>query len=119
MRKIEPERIKRAARIYASNQEASRALVIRPGQFQPALPALQNRDPYARKRRRREEFYRQRDGDLLEISTSTCKRSRRLEEVHRPQLNRHRISHSVSGELVDFSSANSPLFCSNPRTDLY
>ena len=33
MRKIEPERIKRAARIYASNQEASRALGIAPGSF--------------------------------------------------------------------------------------
>ena len=33
MHKIEPERIKRAARIYASNQEASRALGIAPGSF--------------------------------------------------------------------------------------
>ena len=67
MRKIEPERIKRAARIYASNQEASRALGIAPGSFSRLCRLYNIETPYARKRRRREEFYRQRDGDLLDI----------------------------------------------------
>ncbi len=67
MRKIEPERIKRAARIYASNQEASRALGIAPGSFSRLCRLYNIETPYARKRRRREEFYRQREGDLLDI----------------------------------------------------
>ena len=67
MRKIEPERIKRAARIYASNQEASRALGIAPGSFSRLCRLYNIETPYARKRRRREEFGRQRDGDLLDI----------------------------------------------------
>lgn len=67
MRKIEPERIKRAARIYASNQEASRALGIAPGSFSRLCRLYNIETPYARKRRRREEFYRQRDADLLDI----------------------------------------------------
>ena len=65
--KIEPERIKRAARIYASNQEASRALGIAPGSFSRLCRLYNIETPYARKRRRREEFYRQRDADLLDI----------------------------------------------------
>ena len=67
MRKIEPERIKRAARIYASNQEASRALGIAPGSFSRLCRLYNIETPYARKRRRREEFYRQRASDLLDI----------------------------------------------------
>ena len=67
MRKIEPERIKRAARVYASNQEASRALGIAPGSFSRLCRLYNIETPYARKRRRREEFYRQRDGDLLDL----------------------------------------------------
>ncbi len=67
MRKIEPERIKRAARIYASNQEASRALGIAPGSFSRLCRLYNIETPYARKRRRREEFFRQRNADLLDI----------------------------------------------------
>ena len=67
MRKIEPERIKRAARIYASNQEASRALGIAPGSFSRLCRLYNIETPYARKRRRREEFFRQREADLLYI----------------------------------------------------
>ena len=67
MRKIEPERIRRAARIYASNQEASRALGIAPGSFSRLCRLYNIETPYARKRRRREEFYRQREVDLLDI----------------------------------------------------
>lgn len=67
MHKIEPERIKRAARIYASNQEASRALGIAPGSFSRLCRLYNIETPYARKRRRREEFYRQREADLLDI----------------------------------------------------
>lgn len=67
MRKIEPERIRRAARIYASNQEASRALGIAPGSFSRLCRLYNIETPYARKRRRREEVFRQRGGDLLDI----------------------------------------------------
>ena len=67
MRKIEPERIKRAARIYASNQEASRALGIALGSFSRLCRLYNIETPYARKRRRREEFFRQREADLLDI----------------------------------------------------
>jgi hypothetical protein len=55
MRKIEPERIERAARIYASNQEASRALDIAPGSFSRLCRTYGIETPYARRRRRREE----------------------------------------------------------------
>ena len=58
MRKIEPERIERAARIYASNDEASRALGIAPGSFSRLCRRYQIETPYARKRRRRQEWYR-------------------------------------------------------------
>lgn len=67
MHKIEPERIRRAARIYASNQEASRALGIAPGSFSRLCRLYNIETPYARKRRRREEVFRQRGGDLLDI----------------------------------------------------
>ena len=55
MRKIDPERIERAARIYASNQEASQALGIAPGSFSRLCRAYAVETPYARKRRRRQE----------------------------------------------------------------
>ena len=55
MRKIEPERIERAARIYASNQEASQALGIAPGSFSRLCRAYAIETPYARRRRRRQE----------------------------------------------------------------
>ena len=80
MRKIEPERIKRAARIYASNQEASRALGIAPGSFSRLCRLYNIETPYARKRRRREEFYRQRDADLLDIDID-LQEMEALEEV--------------------------------------
>ena len=80
MRKIEPERIKRAARIYASNQEASRALGIAPGSFSRLCRLYNIETPYARKRRRREEFYRQRDGDLLDVDID-LQEIKALEEV--------------------------------------
>lgn len=65
MRKIEPERIERVARIYASNQEASCALGIAPGSFSRLCRLYNIETPYARKRRRREEFFRRREIDLL------------------------------------------------------
>ena len=87
MRKIEPERIKRAARIYASNQEASRrdlpadALGIAPGSFSRLCRLYNIETPYARKRRRREEFCRQRDDDLLEDIDLDLQEMEALEEV--------------------------------------
>ena len=81
MRKIEPERIKRAARIYASNQEASRALGIAPGSFSRLCRLYNIETPYARKRRRREEFGRQRDDDLLEDIDIDLQEIAALEEV--------------------------------------
>lgn len=80
MRKIEPERIKRAARIYASNQEASRALGIAPGSFSRLCRLYNIETPYARKRRRREECFRQRD-DLLENIDMDLQEMAVLEEV--------------------------------------
>lgn len=65
MRKIEPERIERAARIYASNDEASRALGIAPGSFSRLCRRYQIETPYARKRRRREEWYRRRETERM------------------------------------------------------
>jgi len=58
MRKIEPERIERAARIYASNEDASRALGIAPGSFSRLCRLYDIETPYARKRRRRQECRR-------------------------------------------------------------
>ena len=80
MRKIEPERIKRAARIYASNQEASRALGIAPGSFSRLCRLYNIETPYARKRRRK-EFCRQRDADLLEDIDLDLQEMEALEEV--------------------------------------
>ena len=80
MRKIEPERIKRAARIYASNQEASRALGIALGSFSRLSRLYNIETPYARKRRR-EEFCRQRDADLLEDIDLDLQEMEALEEV--------------------------------------
>ena len=65
MRKIEPERIERAARIYASNQEASRALGIAPGSFSRLCRLYNIETPYARKRRRRDEFFRRNEVDIF------------------------------------------------------
>ena len=53
------------ARIYASNQEASGALGIAPGSFSRLCRCYNIETPYARKRRRREEFFRRREIDLL------------------------------------------------------
>lgn len=65
MRRIEPERIERAARIYASNVEASKALGIAPGSFSRLCRAYGIETPYARKRRRRYE--RRRSNALRQI----------------------------------------------------
>jgi hypothetical protein len=58
MKKIDPERIERVARIYASNQEASMALGIAPGSFSRLCRLYDIETPYARKRRRRQECHR-------------------------------------------------------------
>lgn len=58
MRKIDPERIERAARIYGSNQEASRALGIAPGSFSRLCRLYAIETPHARHRRRRDECSR-------------------------------------------------------------
>lgn len=65
MRKIEPDRIERVARIYASNREASDALGIAPGSFSRLCRLYGIETPYARKRRRRDEFYRRREVDIF------------------------------------------------------
>ena len=65
MRKIDPERIERAARIYASNQEASEALGIAPGSFSRLCRLYGIETPYARRRRRRLEFRRRREARKL------------------------------------------------------
>lgn len=58
MQKIDPERIARVARIYGSNQEASRALGIAPGSFSRLCRLYDIETPYARQRRRRQECSR-------------------------------------------------------------
>ena len=58
MQKIDPQRIERVARIYASNQEASRALGIAPGSFSRLCRLYEIETPYARKRRKRQECHR-------------------------------------------------------------
>ncbi|MEW6751189.1 MAG: hypothetical protein AB1505_09450 [Candidatus Latescibacterota bacterium] len=58
MRKIDPERIERAARVYGSNQEASCALGIAPGSFSRLCRLYAIETPHARHRRRREECSR-------------------------------------------------------------
>lgn len=58
MQKVDPQRIERAARIYASNQEASRALGIAPGSFSRLCRLYDIETPYARKHRKRQECRR-------------------------------------------------------------
>ena len=58
MKKIDPERIERAARIYASNEEASQALGIAAGSFSRLCRLYSIETPYARRRRRRREARR-------------------------------------------------------------
>ena len=65
MHKIDPERIERAARMYASNQEASDALGIAAGSFSRLCRQYKIETPYARKLRRRKEWSRRREVDLL------------------------------------------------------
>lgn len=55
MQKIARERIERAARIYASNEDASRALGIAGGSFSRLCRLYRIETPYARKRRRWKE----------------------------------------------------------------
>ena len=52
MERIARERIERAARIYASNQEASQALGIAAGTFGRLCRQYGIETPYARRRRR-------------------------------------------------------------------
>jgi hypothetical protein len=65
MHKVDPERIKRAARMYAANQEASNALGIAAGSFSRLCREYEIETPYARKRRRRKEWSRRREVDRL------------------------------------------------------
>ncbi len=65
MHKIDPERIERAARMYASNQEASNALGIAAGSFSRLCRQYKIETPYARKRRRRLEWSRRCEVDRL------------------------------------------------------
>ena len=53
MEKIARERLERAARIYASNQDASRALGIAAGTFSRLCRQYEIETPYARRHRRR------------------------------------------------------------------
>ena len=52
MQKIERERVERAARLYASGTEASRALGIAPGSFSRLCRLYGIPTPQARRRRR-------------------------------------------------------------------
>jgi len=52
MQKIERERVERAARLYASSTEASRALGIAPGSFSRLCRLYGIPTPQARRRRR-------------------------------------------------------------------
>jgi hypothetical protein len=66
MQKIDRVRIERAARIYASNEEASRAIGIAAGSFSRLCRLYDIETPYARKRRRWSEArQRKRDLDIL------------------------------------------------------
>jgi hypothetical protein len=58
MRKIDPARVERAARIYGSNQEASRALGIAPGSFSRLCRLYDIETPHARQCRRRSDCHR-------------------------------------------------------------
>lgn len=53
MRKTPRELVERAARVYASNQEASQALGIAMGSFGRLCRQYGIESPYARRRRRR------------------------------------------------------------------
>jgi len=55
MEKTPRERVERAARIYASNTEACRALGIALGSFGRLCQQYGIETPYARRRRRRQE----------------------------------------------------------------
>ena len=55
MQKIERARIERTARIYASNEDACRALGIAAGSFSRLCRLYGIETPYARKRRRWQE----------------------------------------------------------------
>ena len=66
MRKIEPDRIVRAARIYSSNEDASAALGIAPGSFSRLCRRYGIETPYARKLRRWREA-RNRKNELNEF----------------------------------------------------
>ena len=65
MQKIDPKRIERAARMYASNQEASEALGIAAGSFSRLCRQYKIETPYARKMRRRKEWARRREVDMV------------------------------------------------------
>ena len=66
MQKIDRVRIERAARIYASNEEASRAIGIAAGSFSRLCRLYGIETPYARKRRRwKEAKQRKRERDIL------------------------------------------------------
>ena len=66
MRKVERERIERAARIYASNEDACRALGIAAGSFSRLCRLYGIETPYARKRRRWKEARQRSVSDAVE-----------------------------------------------------
>ena len=78
MQKVDPQRIERVARIYASNQEASRALGIAPGSFSRLCRLYDIETPYARKRRKRQECHRRSNVKKL---TELCLEGSDLEEM--------------------------------------
>ena len=55
MQKVPKEWLERAARVYASNQEASRALGIANGTFGRLCRQYAIETPFARQRRRRDQ----------------------------------------------------------------
>lgn len=61
MRKIDKERIEMAARIYASNEDASRALGIAAGSFSRLCRLYEVETPHARRRRRWREVRQPRE----------------------------------------------------------
>ncbi len=66
MPKIEKERIERAARIYASNQDAGLALGIAPGSFGRLCRRYGVETPKARRQRQREAWQCRRWGGFEE-----------------------------------------------------
>ena len=64
MQKIPQDWIERAARVYASNQEASRALGIAGGTFGRLCRLYGIETPFARQRRRREQAGSRAEGIL-------------------------------------------------------